>query len=87
MTGINFANIWEKIILLATDFGFKIIGAIALWIVGGMLVDLACKLVKRGIIWYVDQCCSFKTSTPAQCVAWHWLLNWTARQTLNTRLW
>jgi small conductance mechanosensitive channel len=45
---MNFNQIGQVAIALLTQFGFKIIGAILLWVVGQKLIDFGLKLVKRG---------------------------------------
>jgi small conductance mechanosensitive channel len=45
---MDFNQIGQVAIALLTQFGFKIIGAILLWVVGQKLIDFGLKLVKRG---------------------------------------
>ncbi len=45
---MDFKQIGQVAIELLTQFGFKIIGAILLWIVGQKLIEFGLKLVKRG---------------------------------------
>ncbi|MBW4476607.1 MAG: mechanosensitive ion channel family protein [Tolypothrix brevis GSE-NOS-MK-07-07A] len=45
---MDFNQIGQVAIALLTQFGFKIIGAILLWVVGQKLIEFGLKLVKRG---------------------------------------
>lgn len=45
---MNLNQIGQITITRLTEFGWKILGAIALWIIAQKLIDFALKLVRRG---------------------------------------
>ncbi|ABA23201.1 MscS Mechanosensitive ion channel [Trichormus variabilis ATCC 29413] len=46
---MNFPQIGQVALALLTQFGLKVVGAIALWIVAQKLIEFALKLVRRGL--------------------------------------
>ncbi|MBD2251678.1 mechanosensitive ion channel family protein [Nostoc parmelioides] len=46
---MNFTQIGQVALALLTQFGLKVLGAIALWIVAQKLIEFAIKLVRRGL--------------------------------------
>ncbi len=46
---LNFAGYWQYFVALLTTLGIKILGALALWLIGGWLIRLAVKLTERGM--------------------------------------
>ncbi|MBD2771790.1 mechanosensitive ion channel family protein [Iningainema tapete] len=45
---MDFPRVGQVALALLTEFGFKVLGAILLWIVGQKLIDFGIKLIRRG---------------------------------------
>jgi small conductance mechanosensitive channel len=49
MSSIDLAKIQDLIIDTATDVGIKVLGAIALWVIGRWLIGLTLRMVRGGL--------------------------------------
>lgn len=47
---MNWENLGQNLLIWAAQFGAKILGAIALWVIGRMLISFAISLLKRALM-------------------------------------